>query len=185
MVRRGDRRWAVTLVVVLLVTLGALVGVAGLRLAQMRAVPLAAPRAFPVEGAGSTSLEVSADAWAHSSSQAVQDVLSRYFEAINQKNYAAWAATVTPALAAEQPEAAWRQGYRSTQDGTIRLSRIDEVAPGRLVALVSFVSAQRPEDAPNRLNLAQICWRVSMPLAGDPLRVDVSKPGGVLQGKCR
>lgn len=165
--------------------LGALVGVAGLRLAQMRAVPLAAPRAFPIQGAGNPGLEVSSDAWAYSSGQAVSDVLSRYFQAINQKDYAAWTRTVTPAVAAQHPEAAWRKGYATTQDGTIRLSRIDEVGPGRLEAMVSFVSSQNPADAPDKLNLAQICWRISVPLVGDPPLIDVNKPGSVLQGKCR
>jgi hypothetical protein len=174
----------VTLVVVLLVLVGALIGVAGLRLAQMRAVPLAAPRALPASGAGSTSLEVSNDAWAYSSGPAVQDVLSRYFDAINAKNYAAWTTTVTPARAAQQTEAAWQQGYATTVDGTIRLSRIDEVSPGHLVALVSYLSVQRPEDGPEGLKTSRICWRESIPLVGDPLQIDVGKSGSTLRGAC-
>ena len=173
-----------TLVVVLFVVVGSLLGVAGLRLAQMRAVPLAAPRALPGIGAGTTALEVSNDAWSYSSGPAVQDVLSRYFDAINTKNYAAWAATVTPARAAQQPEAAWQQGYASTVDGTIRLSRIDEVAPGRLVAMVSYLSTQRPEDAPSGLQTARICWRESIPLVGEPPLIDVGKTAGILRGAC-
>jgi hypothetical protein len=174
----------VTLVVVLFVAVGALLGVAGLRLAQMRAVPLAAPRALPASGAGSTTLEASNDAWAYASGPAVEDVLTRYFEAINTKNYAAWVATVTPAKAAQQTEAAWRQGYTSTVDGTIRLSRVDEVGPGRLVAMVSYLSTQRPEDAPQGLRADRICWRESIPLVGDPPRIDVGKTGAILRGPC-
>jgi hypothetical protein len=178
------RGWAVTLVVVLFVLLGALLGVAGLRLAQMRAVPLAAPRALPACGAGSTTLEVSDDAWAYAGAPAVEDVLTRYFNAINSKNYAAWVATVTPAKSAQQTEAAWRQGYVSTVDGTIRLSRIDEVGPGRLVAMVSYLSTQRPEDGPPGVQAARICWRESIPLIGDPPRIDVGKSGSILRGAC-
>ena len=173
-----------TLVVVLLVVVGSLLGVAGLRLAQMRAVPLAAPRALPSSGAGSTTLEVSNDAWAYASAPAVEDALTRYFTAINTKNYAAWVATVTPAKAAQQSEATWRQGYASTVDGTIRLSRIDEAGPGRLVAMVSYLSTQRPEDAPQGLQAPRICWRESIPLVGDPPRIDVGKTGGILRGAC-
>jgi hypothetical protein len=174
----------VTLVVVLLVLVGALIGVAGLRLAQMRAVPLAAPRALPGVGPGSTSLEVSNDAWSYSSGPAVQDVLTRYFDSINTKNYPGWLATVTPARAAAQTPEQWQKGYASTVDGTIRLSRIDEIAPGRLVALVSYLSTQRPEDAPQGLQTARICWREAIPLVGDPPLIDVGKSGSILRGAC-
>lgn len=173
-----------TLVVVLVVAVGGLLGVAGLRLAQMRAVPMAAPRALPAQGAGTTTLEVSTDAWAYAEAPAVQDVLSRYFDAINTKNYAAWTGTVTPALAAQQSESSWRQGYASTVDGTIRLSRIDQAAPGRMIALVSYLSVQRPEDAPDGLKAPRICWRASYPLVGDPPRIDVGQTGSILRGAC-
>lgn len=174
-----------TLVIVLVVALGAMFGVAGLRLAQMRAVPMAAPRAQPAQGAGPTALEVSTDAWAHPSAPIVQDVLTRYFDAINTKNYQAWAATVTPALVSQQPESTWRQGYASTTDGTIRVSRIDEFGSGKLVALVSYVSVQRPEDGPDGLKAARICWRAAFPLVGNPPVIDMGKPGSVLlRGAC-
>lgn len=173
-----------TLVVVLVVALGAMIGVAGLRLAQMRAVPMAAPRALPAQGAGSPGVEVSVDAWAHPGAQAVQDLLGRYFEAINTKNYIAWAATVTPARAGQQPETAWRQSYASTTDGTIRISRIDEVGPGKLAALVSYLSVQNPEDAPDGLKAGRICWRASFPLVGNPPLIDVGPPSSVLRGAC-
>jgi hypothetical protein len=175
----------VTLVIVLVVALGAMLGVAGLRLAQMRAVPLAAPRAQPAQGAGSTALEVSADVWAHPQAGVVEDVLGRYFNAINSKNYQAWAATVTPALVSQQPETTWRQGYNSTTDGTIRVSRIDAFGPGKLVALVSYVSVQRPEDGPEGLKTGRICWRAAFPLVGSPPLIDIGKPGSVLlRGAC-
>lgn len=174
----------VTLVVILLVLVGALVGVAGLRLAQLRTVPLAAPRALPAFGAGSTTLELSSDAWADASGPAVSALLGRYFDAINTKNYQDWVTTVTPARAAGQTEQTWLQGYASTVDGTIRLSRIDSAGPGRLVAMVSYLSTQRPEDAPQGLAAARICWREAMPLVGDPPLIDVAKPGAVLRGRC-
>jgi len=174
----------VTLVVVLLVLVGALIGVAGLRLAQLRAVPLAAPRALPASGAGATSVEVSTDAWAYASGPAVTDVLSRYFDAINTKNYDAWTATVTPARANQQTEAAWQQGYATTVDGTIRLSRIDEVSPGHLVALVSYLSVQRPEDGPEGLKTSRICWREAIPLTGEPPLIDIGENGSILRGAC-
>jgi hypothetical protein len=174
----------VTLVVVLVVALGALIGIAGLRLAQLRSVPLAGAREAPLSGAGAPQLEVSADAFADPDSAQVADVLQRYFAAISAHDYAAWSATVTPGRAAQLGQTDWTKGYRSTQEGTIRLSRIDQTGPGSLLALVSFVSTQSPADAPPPTHLAQLCWREAVPLTGSPPRVDVSKPGDVLRGPC-
>ncbi|WP_051342999.1 hypothetical protein [Pseudonocardia spinosispora] len=172
-----------TLVVILVVLLGALIGVAGLRLAQMRAVPMAGVREAPATTAGDPNLEMSSDAWTHSQSQAVSDVLSRYFNAINSKNYSAWTDTVTSARAAQDPQEKWTTGYRSTKVGTIRLTRIDDAGSGRLIALVSFASTQNAQDSPDKR--PQNCWRVSYTLTGDPLRIDATGPSGVLVGPCR
>ena len=181
----GTRRWQVTLTLVLVVTLGMVVVVGVLRLAQLRSVPLGAPRALPAAGAGPTKVEMSADASNHAAAEAVQEVLTRHFNAINQKSYPAWATTVVPARVTAQPEPAWRQAYGSTVDGTIRVSRIDEQAQGRLTALVSFVSTQSPESAPDGFKAGRICWRVAFSLVGEqqPL-IDVSKSSSQLLGRC-
>lgn len=173
-----------TLVVVLVVAIGGLLGVAGLRLAQMRAVPLAAARALPASGPGSTALEASTDAWAYAGSPAVQEVIGRYFESINTKNYAEWLTVVTPARAAAQPEDVWRKSYASTTDGSVRISRIDQVGPDTALALVSWISVQRPEDAPDTLKVPRICWRATYPLVGNPPRIDVGQTGSILRGAC-
>lgn len=172
------------MVVVLVVAIAGVIGLSGLRLAQLRSVPMAVPRSLPAQGAGATAVEVSADVWAHSSGAAVYDVLKRHFGAINTKDYSAWAGTVVPARAAQQPEAAWRQAYASTIDGTIRISRVDEQAPGRLVAMVSYISTQRPDSAPDDLKAPRICWRAAFSLVGDPLLIDVSRSGSLLRGAC-
>jgi len=186
----------VTLVVVLVVALGSLVGIAGLRLAQMRSEPMAFPSTFagpnphhpepaPMTGAGSSDIEVSFDAWADPSGRAVADALGNYFNAINSKSYPDWTNAVTPAFAAANPEDAWLKGYATSTDGTIRLARIDQIAPGRMLALVYFVSAQNPQDAPEGLKIPQICWREAFPLTGQPLKVDVNNnQGDVLRGPC-
>jgi hypothetical protein len=184
MASRGDSRWAVTLVVVLVVALGAMIGVAGLRLAQLRTVPLAYGRPYPAVGAGTPKLEVSEDVWTDPSSQAVYDTLNQYFTAINTKDYALWSATVTSARATQEPESTWRNSIRT---GTIRLARIDQVGPGRLIALVSYASQQDPKDAPAPYTNKdqQLCWRVALPMVGSPPRVDVKNPGDTLIGPCR
>jgi len=128
----------VTLVVVLFVVVGSLLGVAGLRLAQMpcgalaRAARAAGHRCRDDRARGEQRrLVVLLGA-------AVQDVLSAYFDAINTKNYAAWAATVTPARAAQQPEAAWQQGYASNRRRHHPAQPDRRGGPGRLVAMVSY-----------------------------------------------
>ncbi|MBV9312906.1 MAG: hypothetical protein JO100_04005 [Pseudonocardia sp.] len=172
------------LAVALVVALGVALGLAGLRLAQLRSVPMAVSRAVPAQGSGSSVVELSADTWAYSSAQAVQDLFQRYFDAINTKNYDAWETTVVPALVAQQPEASWHQAYGSTVDGTIRISRIDERSPGRLVALVSFISTQRADSATDDLKAGRICWREAFALTGEPPVIDVVRNRSVLRGSC-
>lgn len=186
MARSSDRRWLVTLTVVLVVVLVALIGVAGLRLAQMRSAPLGVPRIYPDSGAGGTTFEISSDVMGYASAPAVEGVLTRHFDAINQHNYAAWTSTMTPAAVAEQTQVLWTKFYAhpNTVVGTIRLARIDEVGPGRVVALVSYLTSQKPEDAPGGLNLAQVCWRVSYWMTGAQPKIDVGGPGSVTRGKC-
>lgn len=181
---RGSRRWLVTLTLVLVVALGAAVLVGVLRLAQLRSVPLGAPRAIPASGAGVATVELSADAATHSSADAVRVLLARHFDAINKKQYPTWATTVVPARVTQQPETAWKQAYASTIDGNIRVSRIDEEAPGKLVVLVSFISTQRPDSAPDDLKEPRICWRTAFTLVGDPMLIDINRSASMLRGRC-
>jgi len=44
--------------------------------------------------------------------------------------------------------------------------------------MVSYLSTQRPEDAPSGLQTARICWRESIPLVGEPPLIDVGKTAG-------
>ncbi|MDQ2708136.1 MAG: hypothetical protein M3Z25_11080 [Actinomycetota bacterium] len=183
-VTRGGRRWVVTLTLVLVVALSLVLVVGVLRLAQLRSVPLGAPRALPAQGAGASTVELSADAATHPSASAVRDLLNRYFDAINAKSYLAWATTVVPARVTDQPEPEWRQAYASTTDGAIRISRIDEQSPGRLVALVFFISTQSPESAPDGLKEPRICWRTAFSLVGDPMLIDSGRTASLLRGRC-
>jgi len=49
---------------------------------------------------------------------------------------------------------------------------------------VSYLSVQRPEDGPEGLKTSRICWRESIPLTGEPPRIDVGKNGSILRGSC-
>lgn len=173
-----------TLTPVLVVALGAGVLVGVLRLAQLRSVPLGAPRAIPASGAGVSTVELSADAATHSSADEVRALLARHFDAINKKQYPNWATTVVPARVSQQPETAWKQAYASTIDGNIRVSRIDDEGPEKLVVLVSFISTQRPETAPDDLKEPRICWRTAFTVVGEPMLIDVSRSASMLRGRC-
>ncbi|GAA1858353.1 hypothetical protein GCM10009836_43200 [Pseudonocardia ailaonensis] len=143
--------------------------------------PLDAPPAVPATGVGSPVVTLSADALAHPLHQAVLDRLQAYFDAINARDRAAWAAVVTPERAAQQPEAAWQAGVRSTRDGSVRVDRIDAAGPGTVEALVRFVSTQDVADAPADLRVGRICWRQTLHLAGTPPRIE---PGATLAQPC-
>jgi hypothetical protein len=182
---RGSSRWAVTLALVLLVTLAALVGIAGLRLAQMRSTPMAVARGVPAAGsAGLPQLEVSADAWSDPLGQSVADALGNYFDAINNHDYAAWVATVTPAFAASNPEAQWEKRYQTSRVGNIRLSRIDQAEPGRLLAMVTFVSTQSVAEAPAGAKSGRVCWGLTFPVVGTPPKIDNPGIGNVMLAGC-
>jgi hypothetical protein len=175
----------VTLVLVLLVTLAALVCIAGLRLAQMRSAPMAAARGLPVAGsAGLPHLEVSADAWSDPLRQPVAEALSNYFDAINTHNYAAWVAAVTAGFAASNPETEWEKQYQTSRMGNIRLSRIDRTGPDRLLAMVTLVSTQSVTDAPHGAKSGRVCWGLTYPLVGNPPKIDNPGIGNVMLASC-
>ncbi|GAA4706887.1 hypothetical protein GCM10023215_54490 [Pseudonocardia yuanmonensis] len=145
--------------------------------------PTDAPAAVPETGAGPATVELSHDALMHPQHLAVRERLQAYFDAINARDHAAWAATVTPERAAAQPAETWLAGVRSTQDGTIRVDRI-EPAPGGVLALVRFTSTQDPADAPPDLRVDRICWRAALPMTGAALAIGAGSPGSTLSRPC-
>jgi hypothetical protein len=175
----------VTLALVLLVMLITLVGVAELRLGKMRSAPMAVARGVPAAGsAGAPHIEVSADAWSDPLGQPVAKALSNYFDAINSHNYAAWVGTVTPGFAASNPEAQWEKRYQTSRVGNIRLSRIDQTEPGRLLAMVTFVSTQSVAEAPAGAKSGRVCWGLTFPVVGNPPKIDNPGIGNVMLAGC-
>jgi hypothetical protein len=146
--------------------------------------PAGAPRAVAGQGAGAPTVELSADAERHPSGIAVRGQLQRYFDAINSRDYGLWSAAVVPARVAQQSRNQWLAGIDSTVDGTIRVDRVDDLGGGRVLALVRFVSTQSLEDAPAGLTVPRICWRASMPMAGNPPRLDTGNAGSMLGEPC-
>lgn len=137
--------------------------------------PTAAPEAPPVvapstvtrvgDPPGPPTVRLTKGASDHPRHQAVHDVLQRYFDAVNAKEYQNWRGSVTQGFAASKPRSEWLHSYRTTRDGSIVVNRIESAGHGELRVLLSFVSTQNVQDAPRNFRHHCIRWRVVFPLA--------------------
>jgi hypothetical protein len=141
------------------------------------APPLRAAPPIPASGVGDTTVLMSADALTHPAHELVRDQLQRHFDAINDKDYAAWAATVVPERSGPLGPEAWLAEYDSSLDGTIRIDRIDDLQGARVLVRIRFVSTQDLSDAPEGLPERRICWRNSLPMSGVPPLIEVTGAG--------
>jgi hypothetical protein len=162
--------------------LAAVLVAGGLTAALVGPRPGSVPPETPVAGSGSGDVLLSADAAVHPAAVAVLAQVQRYFDAINAGDFAAWQTTVTPDRV--QPEQAWKDSYRSTRDGTIRIDRIDDDPGGALLVRVRFVSTQAVADAPPDLRVPRICWRSTLPMQGVPPRIARTGAGSSLSAAC-
>lgn len=148
------------------------------------APPLRAAPPIPASGVGSSEVLLSADALAHPAHELVRAQLQRHYDAINAKDYAAWVATVVPERSAALDEAAWREAYDSSQDGTVRIDRIDDLEGARVLVRVRFVSIQDVEDAPPDVPARRICWHSSLPMSGVPPLIEQTGGGSSIAVPC-
>ena len=142
------------------------------------------PPDVPAEGSGSSEVQLSPDAANHPAAEDVRAQLQRHYDAINERDYAQWRATVVPARAEALNETDWRDAYATTQDGSIRVDRIDAAPDGGLLVRVRFVSTQALEDAPPDLPAERICWRSTLPMRGAPPLIDVTGGGSSAREAC-
>jgi hypothetical protein len=144
------------------------------------------PPEVPAEGVGSSEVELSADAADHPAAEAVQEQLQRHYDAINERDYEQWRATVVPARAEALGEAEWQKAYASTRDGSVRVDRIDPDTDGDggLLVRVRFISTQAVENAPPDLPVGRICWRSTLPMRGTPPLIDVTGGGSSAREAC-
>ncbi|MGH3672166.1 MAG: hypothetical protein ACRDSH_16290 [Pseudonocardiaceae bacterium] len=190
------RRWA--LLVVVCVVLAGAAG-AGLVLRQFRpisgtvnvtdatavgSVGAKAPPRPPEPGPAAVVL--TEDSAVHPDANQIRKVVQRYFDAINAGDYKLWRGAVIPQWARDVGEAAWRNQYRSTLDGSIVVQRVEPRMGGGLIALVSYTSVQNPADAPPALHVRCLRWWVSYPLfgTGDQIRLGPSSPNSDLRTAC-
>ncbi|MEV6647003.1 hypothetical protein [Amycolatopsis sp. NPDC051371] len=119
------------------------------------------------------------DAHAHPQADAVRELLHKYFEAINNKDYQQWLTTVSSDRAAQQPPAAWKAGVKSTTDTDALVYRIERGASASLRVLVGFTSVQQKVDAPDFFKEPCIKWRLVLPVIAERggLRIDTVDNG--------
>ncbi|MGI9004305.1 MAG: hypothetical protein ACR2GH_22085 [Pseudonocardia sp.] len=130
------------------------------------AVPAGGVPSGPVEDAdvpGTALVQLAGAAVGDPSADSVVVLLDRHFGAINRRDYATWATTVSARRAADQSPQTWQDAYRSTLDGMVVVTSITPNISGLIVDL-SFVSEQDPSDAPPDLPVARICWSSHWPV---------------------
>ncbi|WP_461145663.1 hypothetical protein [Salinifilum aidingensis] len=123
----------------------------------------------------------------HPDRDVVGELLRTHFSAINERDYAAWQSTVTPAKQAEMPPGKWHEEYASTRDSDVLVHRIESGSRRDLRVHLSFTSHQDPGDAPPQLPRPCVRWRVVYPLeVGDdgPRLATSGLPGSALVGRC-
>ena len=103
---------------------------------------------------------------------AIQAVMSRYFQAINGRDYAAYRATQSPgnAMTASQFQA----GFGSTKDADVLVTGITTAPGGRPAADVTFTSRQQPQDGPEGESCTN--WHVTMYFDGSAGTYTIGAP---------
>ncbi|WP_245865893.1 hypothetical protein [Prauserella marina] len=135
----------------------------------------------PAEQPGSGEVELAADAAAHPRAGAVKALLQAHFDAINARDYDAWASTVVAERMQAQPRQEWLTNYRSTRDGSIVVYRIELAPEQRLSVLVGFTSTQELADAPADLPEECVRWQLTFPMVmeGSRWKIDTAPSGSL------
>jgi hypothetical protein len=113
---------------------------------------------------GSPKVTATQDVADHPQFSGIGPMLQDHFDSINAKDYGKWRSTVTKQRASTYAETAWKVDYKSTQDGSILVHRIDSAPDRRLRVLVAFTSVQDIADAPLELPVPCIRWHIVLPL---------------------
>jgi hypothetical protein len=118
------------------------------------------PAALPIGQAGLVAIGPAANGPA---AHHVAAFLSRYFQAINAKDYPAYRSMYDPTSNPAQSEAGFQSGYRTTRDSAITLANLIPSGTGGWLATATFTSNQAPSASPAGTSCTQ--WRVLYVLA--------------------
>ncbi len=148
--------------------------------------PTTTPTVAPDEQPGPRTVSFAAGAVDHPQREEVRALLQEYFYAINLGDYWRWATTVVDERVASTSEQAWRDEYRTTTDGSIRVLRLEPRPGGGVLALLTFTSVQDPADAPPDAPFGCLRWRVTYPVVTEfgQLRLGRAEPGTSLYEPC-
>jgi hypothetical protein len=119
--------------------------------------PTAAPKA------SSGPLTVTPAAAAGPDAKAVARLVTRYFRAINNHDFALYRTLFSASLRGGLSSAAFARGYGTSRDSLATLQGITRSGAGELNAAVSFTSHQQSADTPS--HSACTTWRISLYLA--------------------
>lgn len=112
----------------------------------------------PTGPSSDATVEMAPAAQQHPRSAEVRALLQSYFDAINARDYAAWAVTVTTEQSEARPRAEWQQSYSTTTDSSIKALDIDD---DPLRVRLWFTSEQNPQFAPDDMPVDCINWDVT------------------------
>ena len=112
----------------------------------------------PTGPSSDTEVQLTPAAQQHSDADEVKSLLQHYFDAINDRDYAAWAGTVSAEQSAAWSESDWLRAYDSTKDSSIKVIDIDD---DPLRVRLWFTSEQDPALAPQDLPVDCINWDVT------------------------
>jgi hypothetical protein len=103
---------------------------------------------------------VAPGASAHPLTAPVVDLVTRYIESVNTKDFATYRSLFTAAVRDTLDETSLAEGYRSTRDSDVQLLRLGDSGDGRTAAQLSFTSTQDAVDGPD----GQTCtdWRITL-----------------------
>lgn len=148
--------------------------------------PTTTPPITPDEQPGPWTVRLAAGAVDHPQREEVQVLLQEHFDAINLGDYRRWTTTVVDERVAATPGQAWRDEYRTTTDGSIRVVRLEPRLGGGLLALLTFTSVQDPADAPSDAEFGCLRWRVTYPVVTESgqQRLGRAEPGTSLYEPC-
>ena len=146
------------------------------------------PPAAPPPSSGTTTsgsanpeaVQMSADAAQSPYGNDIYQLLTAYYNAINNGSYVGWEGTATPALIAANPEPYWDSGYKSVQDTGMYVYRINPAPGNQLRVLITFNSHQDLSKAPGNAKFTCITWQSVLTIANTKQgwKVDAGTAGG-------
>jgi hypothetical protein len=90
----------------------------------------------------------------------VTALVNRYFTAINQHDYAAYASLLDPQMQQQNTQSSFDSGYATTTDSAETLTGISGTGSGGLAASLTFTSQQSPADSPDNSSCDQ--WSITL-----------------------